>query len=104
MSQWSGSWRRGDGQHAGRVCETVLAGPPAIRPLPASRSQKRRFSETARAVPKTSQLVEKVLAARSRTILDTAESVRQGSAAVARPAPVLLSEPRSEFFNKLERF
>jgi hypothetical protein len=50
---------------------------------------------------KTFQPVEKVLAARFRPVPATAENLRQGGAAMARPAQNLLPEPQSEFFNRL---
>jgi hypothetical protein len=48
--------------------------------------------------------VEKVLAARVRTIPDTTESPRQGRAALARTVQDPLPEPPTEFFNRQDRY
>ena len=47
------------------------------------------------------QRVEKVRAARIRTIPGTAQSLRQGGAALARPSRDPFSAPLTEFFNTL---
>jgi hypothetical protein len=54
-------------------------------------------------VPITAQRVEEVLSARFWTIPETTGSLRQGRAALARPAQNPLAEHRSEFINKLRR-
>src|SRR4051794_10131888 len=66
-----------------------------------ARGQLKNGSDLAGSHPTTILAVEKVLAARFRTILETTGSLRQGSAALASPAQNPLAEHRSEFFNKL---